>query len=329
LRHAPCRAARPVCYDLAGAAAEAERAPDSMREPPQFTTSGQAPEAAPDPIGSPVLRAACFSALIYVVWMFLAGWFHPSLESLVGGTGFPATLLLYFLCLDGFALALSAAFISALDGRSFRALGLWFFPGWWRQAAAGAAAGAATISLVALAVTWWRRMDLVTAAPAPGRFPALLAFFLLSATFEELIFRGYAWQRLEDSFGALSATLISSLLFGLAHAANPRATPLSIINTTLAGVLMCVARWRSRALWMPLGLHFGWNVFLGAVFLYPVSGYRLSGGAGAAAGATPNWLTGGDYGLEGSVVLTGAVCAAIFAVGRCPRKLLFPFDFPE
>jgi membrane protease YdiL (CAAX protease family) len=275
------------------------------------------------------MRAACFSALLYFGWMLLAGWFHPSLEWLAGETGSARSLLLYFFCLDGFALALSAAFLRALDGQRFRALGLWLFPRWWRQVAVGTVVGAAVISVVALAVARWRSPGTLGAVPGSGRLPVLLAFLLLAAAFEELMFRGYAWQRLADALGAVSATVISSLLFGLAHAANPRATLLSIGNTVLAGVLMCVARARSRALWMPLGLHFAWNLFLGIVFRYPVSGYRFSGSAGGNLRAASDWLTGGAYGLEGSAVLTGVAALGILLLARCPRNLLSPRDFQE
>ena len=300
------------------------------REPPTFTTiAGRASGGAAHPIGPPVMRAACFSALVYIGWILLAGLFRPSPDWLAGRPGSPVSLLLYYLCLDGFALALSAAFLSALDGERFRALGLWFFPGWWRQAAVGLVAGGTTISLVALLVAGWRSAESLAGLRSFSRLPGALVFLLLAATFEELMFRGYAWQRLAGSLGAVSASLISSLLFGLAHAANPQATLLSTGNTVLAGMLMCVVRARSRALWMPLGLHFGWNLFLGPVFRYPVSGYRLTGGESAVSPAALDWLTGGKYGLEGSVVLTIAATAAIFVLLRCPRKWLSPIDFQE
>jgi len=290
--------------------------------PNQHPAAGEAPLV----IASRVLSAACFAALLFVGWMLLAGWFHPSLEALRGGAGAPA-LLLYSLCLDAFALGLSAVFLSALDRQSFRALGLWFYPRWWFHAAAGAAVGAVTIAVVALAVSAWRGAERV--AIGEGRLPVVLAFFLLAAAFEELMFRGYAWQRLAESLGVLPATLISSVLFGLAHALNPGATRLSICNTVLAGGLMCVARWRSRALWMPLGLHLGWNLFLGPVCGYPVSGYQLSGSAAAAPTTASDWLTGGKYGLEGSAVLTAVALASIVLLACCPRKVLSPADFQE
>jgi len=281
------------------------------------------------PVGRLLLRAAGFSAFLFAGWMLLAGWFHPSLASLQGPQASPTLLLSYYVCLDGFALALSALFLRAADGRSFRALGLWFFPRWWLPAAAGVAAGALPIALVALVAAEWNGSGFIAPASADRNLPSLLAFFLLAAAFEELMFRGYAWQSLSDALGPLSASLVSSLLFGLAHANNPQAGLLSLGNTVLAGALMCAARWRSRALWMPLGLHFAWNVFLGPVFGYPVSGLPLSGGAALVSGKAPDWVTGGGYGLEASAVLTVVAAGAILLVTRCPLKWLSPFGVQE
>lgn len=300
-----------------------------MHKPDSPASFAGVPRGAPPAsAGAGALRALYFSAVIYLGWMLFAGAFRPSLESLTGPVGSAGPLLLYFLCLDGFALAVSAGFLAVLDGRSFHALGLWFYPGWWRHAAVGAAAGAAVISAVALAVAWWRSADSFSAVSGFGHFLVLLAFFLLAAAFEELMFRGYAWQLLADALGTLPAVVISGVLFGLAHASNPRATLLSIFNTALAGLLMCVVRARSRALWMPLGLHFAWNVFLGAVFQYPVSGIRVSSSAVGSA-AAPDWLTGGGYGPEGSLVLTAVVSLAILVAARSPRIFLSPVDFQE
>jgi len=96
-------------------------------------------------------------------------------------------------------------------------------------------------------------------------------------------------------------------LFGFAHLGNPSATPLSTANTVLAGVLLAAAYLKTRALWLPIGLHWAWNFLMGPVLGLPVSGYRLGGLPGARVSG-PEWLTGGTYGPEGSVVLT-VVCA--------------------
>jgi len=253
--------------------------------------------------------------------MLLAGLFQPRLGWFTG-TAFASRLLLYYLCLDGFALALSAAYLCLLDGESFRALGLWFHSKWFLQAIAGLAWGSGVISVTALLLFLARAAAFPAMSIRSSPHLILLAAFLfLSATFEELTFRGYALQRLAEVLGPVAASCVSSALFGLAHYGNPQATLLSTLNTVFAGILLAAARLRSRALWMPIGLHFGWNLFLGPVFSFPVSGYAFGAKALAAPAAAPLWLTGGAYGPEGSAALTGILLAAILLLLRLPLPM--------
>jgi membrane protease YdiL (CAAX protease family) len=266
----------------------------------------------------PLWQAASFSVLLYVGWMLLAGLFQPRLDWFAAAA-FGPRLLLYYLSLDGFALALSAAYLCLLDGERFRALGLSFDSWWFLQAIAGLAWGSGVISVTALLLFLSRAAVLpsISFSPSP-QLILLVAFVFLAATFEELTFRGYALQRLSEVFGPVAAACLSSALFGLAHYGNPQATLLSTFNTVLAGIFLAGARLRSRALWMPIGLHFGWNLFLGPVFSFPVSGYAFGGRALAAPTGVPLWLTGGAYGPEGSVALTAVLLAAILLLLRLP-----------
>ena len=139
------------------------------------------------------------------------------------------------------------------------------------------------------------------------------ALILVAAANEELIFRGYPFQRLVESFGAVGAVVLSSAVFGLGHLANPDHTWISGANSILAGILLAIAYLRTRGLWMPLGIHFMWNYVQGVVLGLPVSGYYFRGFlkprvSGAA------WLTGAGYGPEGGVLATAAVGAGIIYV---------------
>jgi len=115
--------------------------------------------------------------------------------------------------------------------------------------------------------------------------------------------------------------LLTSLLFGLAHYGNPEATSLSTLNTVLAGVLLAVARFRSRALWMPIGLHFSWNFFLGPVFSFPVSGFTFGMESLASSSTAPVWFTGGAYGPEGGAALTAILAGGILLAMRLPAPV--------
>ena len=128
--------------------------------------------------------------------------------------------------------------------------------------------------------------------------------FLISSANEELTFRGYPFQRLVDSVGTVGAIIILSVLFGFVHWLNPHHTWISTMNTMLIGVGFCIAYIRTRGLWVPIGLHFSWNLSQGFIFGIPVSGYDLPLSLVRIKVKGPEYLTGGAYGIEGSLIAT-------------------------
>ncbi|MBI4479872.1 MAG: CPBP family intramembrane metalloprotease [Acidobacteria bacterium] len=140
---------------------------------------------------------------------------------------------------------------------------------------------------------------------------SITGMLLSAAAWEELLFRGYPFQRLVEGTGRAAAIAITSLLFGLLHGMNPDATILSVMNTVLAGVLFSAAYLKTRALWLPIGLHFVWNWTL-TVSGFPVSGLEIIQMPWRAVPASGSgWLYGGDYGPEGGIVTTVALFMAI------------------
>src|SRR5207248_365510 len=111
-------------------------------------------------------------------------------------------------------------------------------------------------------------------------------------------------------FGS-SAIVVLSILFGAAHLRNPHATLLGAANTALIGIFFSVAYLRTRALWMPFGMHFGWNMTLGMLFGLPVSGITSFGVVVQGVARGPYLLTGGDYGLEASATGTAVILLGI------------------
>jgi membrane protease YdiL (CAAX protease family) len=235
-----------------------------------------------------------------------------------------------YLLINSVLILVSAFFIRVFDRRSFRTLGLWFYAGWAKEAALGVCIGGALIAatvggIVASGGAYYPGLagdflDFIFKGSATA------VFVLLAAAAEEIAFRGYAFQRLVDSIGRLGAVLAVSALFGVAHIQNPASTPLSTANTALAGVLLAVVYLKTRGLWLPLGLHWAWNFFLGPVFGLPVSGftnvfqpYLLKAQVGG-----PGWLTGAQYGPEGSIILTVACIAAIMWLGRTKSVFASP-----
>jgi hypothetical protein len=138
----------------------------------------------------------------------------------------------------------------------------------------------------------------------------LFLVLLISATNEELVFRGYPFQKLVESLGAPGAVAVSSACFGLAHLGNSHHTWVSTVNTMLVGIPLSIAYLRTRSLWMPVGMHFTWNYVQGFVFGLPVSGHTFSPCLLKVQVHGSAWLTGSDYGPEGGLLSTVAIVGA-------------------
>lgn len=144
---------------------------------------------------------------------------------------------------------------------------------------------------------------------------------LSAAIVEELVFRGLMLQAIQKLGGSWIALAITSLTFGVFHLGNPGATLWSALAITLeAGVLLGAAFLWRRNLWFAMGLHFAWNTLEGLLGI-PVSGHPAAGlftvkTNGAAL------LTGGDFGLEGSIVtvVLGLVIAIPMLIGAARKR---------
>ena len=152
----------------------------------------------------------------------------------------------------------------------------------------------------------------------------LTGLLALGATYEEVLFRGYAFQRLVEGSNGTIAILVSAAVFGGLHMANPSATRLSTLNTVLAGALLGIAYLKTRALWWPTGFHFGWNWTL-AVLGHPVSGLEVAQLPWRVAIVSePVWVHGGSYGPEG-----GAVATVVLVIGTAGTLYLLRRGDPE
>ena len=209
------------------------------------------------------------------------------------------------------ALLAAAALLRLLDRRPFKNLGVWFYEGWGKELALGLGGGLVlmTVMVAPLAAGGWIELRLATIEPL-GLLTGLAwsaGILVPAAAGEEFLFRGYPFQRLMDAWGAMIPAVGISALFGLAHANNPNATWFSTVNTVLAGIWLAVAYLKTRALWLPIGVHFSWNFVMGFGYGLPISGNVLPWKLVEATPGGPVWLTGGDYGPEGSILCTGVL----------------------
>jgi CAAX protease family protein len=161
-----------------------------------------------------------------------------------------------------------------------------------------------------------------------ARVLAVLVMLICGALAEELMFRGYPFQRLEEAIGPYGAIAVFSVLFGAVHLMNPGASALGLLNTVLIGIVLAIAYLRTRALWLPLGLHFSWNATLGLIFGLPVSGLRIFNVVTHASATGPQWLTGGSYGIEASAPGAVTIILGLLVVWKWPvARLAEPFAF--
>ncbi|GAB2810857.1 CPBP family intramembrane glutamic endopeptidase [Lentzea nigeriaca] len=144
---------------------------------------------------------------------------------------------------------------------------------------------------------------------------AMIGFTAAAVVVEELIFRGILFRIVEQRFGTWTSLVLSGVLFGAAHLFNPHATLWTATAIAIAGGFMLAAAYAAtRTLWVPIGVHFGWNFAQGAIFGTSVSGTEAPQGLLDGVTSGPLLLSGGEFGPEASAysVLGGVVVTAVF-----------------
>ena len=182
-----------------------------------------------------------------------------------------------------------------------------------REWAAGALFGAVLIGLADLVIEVFTPLRHARGHGFPVAETALV--FVPAVLHEELVFRGYPYQLLRR-IGPWFAIVASSLVFAALHARNEDVTTLALINVFLGGVVLALAYERYRRLWMPIGLHFAWNIMSGPILGYDVSGFTSSRSVLVTVVKGPGILTGAGFGIEGSILMTLVEVAAAAALLR-------------
>lgn len=234
--------------------------------------------------------------LILVGFLLPTGVLSMSVATLASGLGAGAVLL-------------------AHDGRRPGALGFYLRPAAVPESVRGLALGVfiGLVVIAALALVGGVRWVAEAGTVADWLTAALgaLAFLAIPAAAEEAVLRGYPLQALAEAWGPAWGLAITSIAFGALHAWNPQVTLLALANVSAAGFLLGVVYLKTGSLWWATGAHAGWNWAHGYLSDVPVSGLELMDAPfyeGVARG--PQWLGGGPFGPEGSVVATVILVAA-------------------
>lgn len=213
-----------------------------------------------------------------------------------------------------------------VDRRRLRDFGFRLDRDWWLDCGFGLTLGAGLMTLlflVELAAGWVRVTGI--AQPRGGfavRFLGLVVVFVIVGIYEELLARGYLLTNAGEGLvgwvgergAVLGAILLSSLVFGLAHANNPNATTTSVVAIVLAGGMLAAGYVLTGELAVPIGLHVTWNLFQGGVYGFPVSGLGVGASVLVVEGSGPRVLTGGDFGPEAGLLGIGAMVLGTAAI---------------
>ncbi len=143
---------------------------------------------------------------------------------------------------------------------------------------------------------------------------SMVPLLAVAAFYEEIVCRGYLFQNFLDIRQPLLGVAVTSVLFWLMHGFNDQvwSSPIISLNLFLGGVTLALAYRVSGNIWFPAALHMGWNYAQGGVLGLPISGETLTGLTRLAPGPTSSrLLTGGSFGLEGSILLTGCEIGVI------------------
>jgi uncharacterized protein len=243
-------------------------------------------------------------------------------------TGSIATSILAYLFAVVLSIWLAARF---LDRRPFPDFGFRLSKQWWADLGFGFILGIVLMGAIFLterAFGWLTITGTFEDVSEPAGFATMLAGTLLIYAcvgfYEELLSRGYQTKNLAESLHGRRidakkaiwlAVILSSAVFGLAHALNPNASAFSTFNIVLAGLFLGLGYILTGELALSIGLHTSWNFAMGALFGFPVSGtsqYSLAN-VFVIEQSGPVLFTGGEFGPEAG--LLGLAAMAVGSIG--------------
>ncbi|HOM71536.1 MAG TPA: type II CAAX endopeptidase family protein [Armatimonadota bacterium] len=252
----------------------------------------------------------------------LNGWAMNSSAS----AGWRAFFSAIFAAIPLFAVLLvTGAFCIYIDRQPLYSLGLQSGFDSFLMFSEGAAVAFVAVTFLFLAgysIGWFK---IERASISGDNFPAFCGGacdFSLAAVFEEVAIRGYVFSVLQHSWGSNVAVVGSAVVFSLLHLIKHPKIPLVFtINAFIFGILTAQARLITGSLWVPIGLHFGWNFAMGPVFGLPCGGRKYEHGLVISSVNGPEWMTGGLYSPDagvlgtGALTVTAAVMLALMPVG--------------
>lgn len=159
---------------------------------------------------------------------------------------------------------------------------------------------ACVLIMAALGVVSFTKLNF--SAPLLLQFLIVILAWSIQGTTEELLARGWMFSSLSAKHSIPVGILVSSLFFMALHLGNDGLSLIPLLDLTLFGILTCLIMLKTGNLWVVSGIHAAWNCFQGNVFAFKVSGSDAGFAFIEVSTKGPDWLSGGPFGVEGSVV---------------------------
>ena len=198
--------------------------------------------------------------------------------------------------------------------------------GLWKKSFAGILIGIGLQSLTILVIYLYGGFKVIDVNPASTLIiPFTVAFTI--AIIEEILLRGIVFRITEEKWGSTIALIISGAIFGGLHLINPHVSLLSILCTTVVGVLLGAAYMYYRNLWLPIAIHFAWNFTQNGIFGAITSGNEKTSSLFTTQITGPDILTGGHFGPEGSIqaLLVCFIATIVFIRKLCKQNKIVKF----
>lgn len=221
-----------------------------------------------------------------------------ALFNAVGVNTMCAFMLSQFLC----ALFAIYIFRKFVDKKSFKSLGF-ELTNYKADLLKGLVWGAALISLGFFALYFSGFITVIDSDFGAIQWLSYIAFFVIVAFNEEILVRGYVLTNLMASMNKYWALIVTALLFSVMHLGNDSTSLISTANIFIAGLMLGVYTIHKRNLWFPIAMHFTWNFFQGPILGFEVSGTKMESVINQQVSGN-SLVTGGDFGFEGSLLLT-------------------------
>jgi membrane protease YdiL (CAAX protease family) len=150
-----------------------------------------------------------------------------------------------------------------------------------------------------------------------GIIPLFFVGYVIQGMAEEVACRGYLMVSLARRYNLAIAAILSSATFAMLHIFNPGITALDMLAVFLFGVLAALLIIKRGNIWGAAAMHTSWNFVQGNIFGLQVSGNAKTDSLLVCAPVEgADMLSGGDFGIEGSVAVLFVIVIAIFILWR-------------